>query len=53
MKYSKSKGRPESSRSAMSVPKVKIKKLIKSREVTDKDRAWGHSDLLFRPSFDE
>lgn len=53
MKYSKSKGRPESSRRAMSVPKVKMKKLIKSREVTDRDRAWGHSGLLLRPSFDE
>lgn len=40
MKYSKSKGRPESSRSTMSVPEVKMKKLIKSGEVTDKDRAW-------------
>lgn len=53
MKYSKCKGRLESSRRAKPVPKVKMKKLIKSREVTDKDRAWGHSDLLFRPSFDE
>lgn len=25
----------------MSVPEVKMKKLIKSGEVTDKDRAWG------------
>lgn len=53
MKYSRSKGRPESSRRAMSVPKAKMKKLIKSKEVTDKDRAWGHFDLLLRPSFDE
>lgn len=52
MKYNKSEGRPESSRRVISVPKAKMKKLIKSREVTDKDRAWGHSDLLFRPSFD-
>lgn len=37
----------------MSVPKAKMKKLIKSREVTDKDRDWGLSDLVLRLSFDE
>lgn len=38
MKYSKSRGRPEGSGRAMSVPKAKMKKLIESREVAGKDR---------------